>query len=314
MIMKNILPILIFTLLTALCSCNRVFHYTNDKPKEATDSIIFDSTTKVFVRKLYLDKNNEKTKDSIAENKDNILIEVQFLIFNQKDEVIYIATTPSKTIYDKGETYLIYKEVYPNTYFLNTFYFGRVFSESETEKKLVFHNRKFVQIWNFDRIGKDNPDKKNQPKLKLTMIDNYRLKKIEMQDNIQYRKPVYLSTENVSLSSKHDFELTKILDFDYISFKIPVKKSDQDQKKDKNQNHSPKEKTAQYQKEDKNKNPPSPKGKGIYFKSTDGKLDYIFIPFDQKLKENYTSVKFNSKRVRYKRDTNDSIPYRNSID
>lgn len=303
--MKNILRILILTIFASVCGCNRVFHYTNDKPEDATDSIIFDSSTQMFVRKLYLDKNNNKTKDSITDNnktkdsiaENNILIEVQFLIFNQKDQVIYIATTPSKKIYDKGETYLIYHDIFPNSYFLNTFYFGRVFSENDSKKRVVFHNRKLVQIWNFDKIANDKSDKKSQPKLKLTMIDNHRLKNVEMQNNNKYTKPVYLSTENVNLSSNHDFELTKIRKFKYLSFKIPVKKMIQDQKKDTNK-----------------KEEPSPQGKGIFFKYSDDNLNYLYIPFNQTIKDNYTTIKFKSSRVRFKRDTSDSIPYRNSIE
>ncbi len=282
--------------------CGRTFYYSNEC--YTANFIEVNSQSDVFIRKLYLNEEYEKTKDSISltkknEKKPNLLIEVQYLIFNPNKEVIYIATTPSRYISDKTDTYLIHSRnnAYPNSYFLNTFYFGKEFaSEGRNYRKIEFRNGKMAQEWRFDKIDSNN--------MKLTVIDNYKIKRVLINQKKEEEK-VFVSTENVSLSSNHDIEFQRIPYFHYLSFKIPEEKKESSKTAIIRRDSIVETKYTIYdehcQKKDTfSKRKLYPRAEKIYFKYWNNKLEYIFIPFTIPV-NGYHSIKFKSSRVKFKR-------------
>lgn len=299
MIMKNLIYLLFIIPLVISCS-QGVFYYTNDC-NNSEGYIPINSSSQVYVRKLYLTEHKVQTGDSISTanviDQENLLIEVQYLIFNPDKEVIYIATTPSKNIYDKSDTYLLHgkKNIYPNSFFFNTFYFGEQTAvQSKASKQIIFQDKRNVHKWNFIQTSENI--------INLTAIDNYRIKKVRINQE-EVSQTVYVSTENTSLSANHAVEFQKINRFFYLSFKIPLNET------------NTKKYTSQidlkytiYDKDCKKTDTVSkyllyPKAEKIFFKYSNDKLKYIFIPFSQDIKSNYHTIKFNSDRVRFMRDT-----------
>jgi hypothetical protein len=288
-------------MITALISgCGRTWYYSNEC--YSLNFINVDSASDVFIRKLYLNEEFEKTKDSISlsnkKDKNNTLIEVQYLIFNPNREVIYIATTPSRYIYDKTDSYLIHSgnKAYPNGFYLNTFYFGNeIATPGKNIRKVEFKNSKTAQKWSFNVIDKDY--------INLSVIDNYKIKRVFInQDKVERR--VFISTENVDLSSNHEVGFEKVHNFRYLSFKIPDDKKAASQAPNKNSDIL-KTKYTIYDEHCQKKDTFSskilyPRANKIYFKYWNNKLEYIFIPFSQPVK-GYHSIKFNSDRVKFTR-------------
>lgn len=119
--------------------------------------ITFNNTDS-YIRKLYMVKNKYEgqqlvSKDSLSRHNDSILSEVQYLLI-KKDLVIYLTTTPSKYVYDKTDTYLIGGR-YPNAYYLNAMYIGKVQPDPESENILhfTFENPKAQQDWEMRQTG-----------------------------------------------------------------------------------------------------------------------------------------------------------------
>ncbi|MDX6189282.1 hypothetical protein SGQ83_07995 [Flavobacterium sp. Fl-318] len=281
--------------------CGRTFFYSNEC--YTSNYIEVNSQSDVFIRKLYLNEEYEKTKDSISltnkKEQKNLLIEVQYLIFNPNKEIIYIATTPSRYIEDKTDAYLIHsrKNIYPNSYFLNTFYFGReISSDGNFFRKIEFRNKKMTQEWRFDKIDSNN--------MKLSVIDNYKIKRVFINQKKEEEK-VFVSTENVNLSSNHDIEFQKIPYFHYLSFKIPQENKQPSKAASRGMDSLAEIKYTIYdehcQKKDTfSKKKLYPRAEKIYFKYWNNKLEYIFIPFSLPV-NGYHSIKFKSSKVKFDR-------------
>lgn len=286
-------------LLLLLCGCGRSFYYSNDCVSD--DYAVIDNTSKVFVRKLYLNDQKEKTKDSVSANKENTLIEVQYLIFNPNKEIIYIATTPSRYIYDKTNSYLIHskKNEYPNGFYLNTFYFGKDITVNAGNSKIIeFKNKKFSEKWNFIQKDEDN--------IELMDIDKYKIKKVLIEGEKQTEE-VFQSTEKVGISSNYDVKFEKIHRFKYLSFKIPDDSETSNKMSAATTNDESEKNYTIYDKNCNKKDTLSkyklyPSAKRIYFKSSNKKLQYIFIPFSMDIIENYHSIKFKSNRVKFMKE------------
>lgn len=300
--MKKTVYFLLMAAASLTFGCGRTFFYSNEC--YTSNYIEVNSQSDVFIRKLYLNEEYEKTKDSISvnnkmESKTNLLIEVQYLIFNPNKEIIYIATTPSRYIEDKTDTYLIHsrKNTYPNSYFLNTFYFGREISpEGKNFRKIEFRNNKMAQEWRFDNIDPNN--------MKLSVIDNYKIKRVFINQKKEEEK-VFVSTENVNLSSNHDIEFQRIPYFHYLSFKIPHENKQPPKTVIKAMDSLGQTKYTIYdehcQKKDTfSKRKLYPRAEKIYFKYWNNKLEYIFIPFSVPV-NGYHSIKFKSSRVKFER-------------
>ncbi|MFH6937086.1 hypothetical protein [Flavobacterium sp. FlaQc-30] len=299
--MKKIFYFFSLMITVLISGCGRTWYYSNEC--YSLNFINVDSASNVFIRKLYLNENFEKTKDSISLsnkiNRNNTLIEVQYLIFNPNREVIYIATTPSRYIYDKTDSYLIHsgKKTYPNGFYLNTFYFGiEIAKPQKNIRRVEFKNNKMAQEWSFNIIDKDY--------MNLSVIDNYKIKRVFVNQNKMERR-VFVSTENVYLSSNHEVAFEKVDNFRYLSFKIPDDKKAASQALNKNVDSLNKTKYTIYDEHCQKKDTFSskilyPKANKIYFKYWNNKLEYIFIPFSQPVK-GYHSIKFNCDRVKFSR-------------
>jgi hypothetical protein len=117
-----------------------------------------DDKTEFYMRKLYMvntEFEGQKlvSKDSLKNHTDSILSEVQYLLI-KKDMVIYLTTMPSKYVYDKTDTYLIGGK-YPNAYYLNAMYMGKVIRGHGSAAHFIFENAKANQDWEVDMTDRN---------------------------------------------------------------------------------------------------------------------------------------------------------------
>lgn len=294
--MKNIATLLILSISFIISSCGRVFYYSHDCPND--DYVTINSKSKMFIRKGYLDATtNFKTTDSISGNVLNKLIEIQYLIINPNDEVIYISTTPSRYIYDKTNNYLIKskRNEYPNAFYLNTFSFGKLIpSEDENYSIVEFSDRKKAFDWKFRIIDKDNYE--------LESVNGFKFRKIYFNGKKEIKK-VYQTTESSESSTASKKIFTKINHFIYLSFKIPDDSttSEKIQEEPKLDSYTSKIYNKQCILIDSiTKYKQYPKATTLNFKYKNNKIKYLYIPFNMNIFDGYRSIKFKKNRIAYK--------------
>ncbi|WP_026710701.1 hypothetical protein [Flavobacterium filum] len=298
----------IISILT-LTSCGKSFYYVKNDinikhdiiNRNITESFKTDSTSKVFIRRLYVNKSetNLYNEITIDDSKDNKLIEVQYLIFNG-NKVLYISTIPSKYIYDKTQQYLLKKEggkiSYPNAFFFNSFYFGTVKSSDNKTIKIEFKKKKKIINWNFE-INIDS--KRNCNAYNLLSIEEFK------SNNANKRKSIVIneSVKNeIYFSNSYEFIGNPNNYFKYLSFKVPYSKCEMELADKMEEKLREKDSIIKYY-ADKYKETLKQKISFpiayeiliIYKDSTKSKVKKLIIPFENDFK----SIKFKCNRVKY---------------
>lgn len=257
-----------------ISSCGRKFYYSNDLPNKELFFVI-NKDTEIFARKIYIQKNKFDGREIQKYDNDTLsdlglLIEVQYIMIN-KNDILYVSTTPSRYIYDKTDNYLIEsksgKNSFPNSFYFNSFFKG--FYEIENEK-FVFKNEKNEQNWNI-KISKNE--------IKLISIDNFNI------NNKKTQIKNYKSTEIAEFSFSNEIKFEKMKYFRYLSFKIPNDKNDYQKNILKNNNIDELKRAENFYVQ--------------YTNATKNKIKYIFLPFNKELIPGFSTLKYRSNRIRY---------------
>lgn len=316
-------------LLTIIVSCGKSFYYTkhdltndsNNFNSKVIDSFITDSSSEVFVRRLYIDRLDGKYSQITLEPKTgsvkNKLIEVQYLIIND-DKVLYISTVPSRYVYDKTDQYLLNTEgivKYPNSYFLNSFYFGKIVKNTSSDTSnttIEFRDKKNVMQWNL-HSGSTIKHKT----FELTTIDNYKIKNRKSKPPIKVIQSTITTDKSVNnkiifeniyrfvgdKNSKHYFQ--------YLSFQKPIK-NQQEQEiytklKDSTISNDSLANTASIKNSKrrsefvaKYKQYPAAKRIYVIYKDTSKtKVKELIIPFESPIKDEENAIRFKGNRVKF---------------
>lgn len=303
--------------LISFSNCSKSFSYRNVDMNKNFDTSITDivntnHNSTVFVRTFYIDDPDDSFGKKLinTDEKNKKLIEVQYLIING-DSVLYISTISSKYIYDKSEQYLLRGNIvcYPNTFFFNSFYFGKIIKGSPlTSNKFTieFRNKKNIFHWNFSKIN----DPKHEA-FNLESIENYKIKN---------KSPLFESIIIIDRSVKNDVHFKNIYRyhgnpkhyFHYLSFRIPVTTLKEAKVVDsltENNDKIEEFKNSDFiQNDDFNKkiaekySSEFPQAKAIYLVYKDdkkSKVKEILIPFDKPIRDQYNCIKFRCKNVIY---------------